>query len=333
MAIQRGDEVRFLNDVGGGVVARIVGDTAYVEDADGFEIPAKLTQIVLVKKSEANTPSTPQNTKAKHLGVAQVQPKSVEDQVYLAFLPADKSVSASGDVRVYIVNSTNCTICVVGALQGKSEGQFSFWFQQNVDPTGVLGVDKLPIKLLDGQGVHLQVIFYQNNRPFVPIQPLSLELKIRPSKLVRESSFAQTPYFSEKAMMLPLMKKQLDEKIELLQQKIKQEHESAQTSPKQSTKLPKPGDIIETDLHINELMDDTRGLSNGEMLKIQLDKFEKTIEEYKAIKGLKLVFIHGVGNGVLKQELLKLLKTKYKRYYYQDASFKEYGYGATMVTI
>ena len=33
------------------------------------------------------------------------------------------------------------------------------------------------------------------------------------------------------------------------------------------------------------------------------------------------------------QQLEKELKTKYKQYYYQDASFREYGFGATMVTI
>lgn len=47
----------------------------------------------------------------------------------------------------------------------------------------------------------------------------------------------------------------------------------------------------------------------------------------------RIVFIHGVGQGVLKQEVTKLLKTKFSKYYFQDASFKEYGYGATMVIL
>ena len=45
----------------------------------------------------------------------------------------------------------------------------------------------------------------------------------------------------------------------------------------------------------------------------------------------KIVFIHGVGQGVLKLEISKELKSKYKKYRYQDASFREYGYGATMI--
>jgi dsDNA-specific endonuclease/ATPase MutS2 len=47
----------------------------------------------------------------------------------------------------------------------------------------------------------------------------------------------------------------------------------------------------------------------------------------------RIVFIHGVGQGVLKQEVANLLKGKFKKYYFQDASFKEYGYGATMVIL
>lgn len=92
-------------------------------------------------------------------------------------------------------------------------------------------------------------------------------------------------------------------------------------------------DVIEVDLHINELVDTTAGMSNADMLQLQLDKFHAVIEENKNRKGQKIVFIHGKGEGVLRKEIEKLLKTRYKTYYFQDASFREYGFGATMVTI
>ena len=47
----------------------------------------------------------------------------------------------------------------------------------------------------------------------------------------------------------------------------------------------------------------------------------------------RIVFVHGVGQGVFKQEVAGLLNRKFKKYYFQDASFKEYGYGATMVIL
>jgi hypothetical protein len=98
-------------------------------------------------------------------------------------------------------------------------------------------------------------------------------------------------------------------------------------------KRPQVAEVIEIDLHINELLDSTAGLSNGAMLQCQLDKFHEVLDENKNRKGQKIVFIHGKGEGVLRNEIEKLLKTRYKTYYFQDASFREYGFGATMVTI
>ena len=90
---------------------------------------------------------------------------------------------------------------------------------------------------------------------------------------------------------------------------------------------------MEIDLHIHELLDDTTGMSSGEMLEYQLDVFRKTLEEYKNRKGQKIVFIHGKGDGVLRRAILDELKHKYKTFQSQDASFREYGFGATMVII
>jgi len=74
-------------------------------------------------------------------------------------------------------------------------------------------------------------------------------------------------------------------------------------------------------------------LSNAEMLQIQIDKFHSVLAEHKNRKGQKIVFIHGKGEGVLRHALIHELSYRYKQYSYQDASFQEYGYGATQVTI
>lgn len=51
--------------------------------------------------------------------------------------------------------------------------------------------------------------------------------------------------------------------------------------------------IVEVDLHINELLDDTHGMSNAEILNYQLDKFREVMERYKTKREQKIVFIHG----------------------------------------
>ncbi|HYQ56574.1 MAG TPA: Smr/MutS family protein, partial [Draconibacterium sp.] len=87
------------------------------------------------------------------------------------------------------------------------------------------------------------------------------------------------------------------------------------------------------DLHITELLDDSEGLSNREMLEIQMEAVESEMNLAIKNHAKRIVFIHGVGQGVLKQEVTNLLKRNFKKYYFQDASFKEYGYGATMVIL
>ena len=97
-------------------------------------------------------------------------------------------------------------------------------------------------------------------------------------------------------------------------------------------KQPKEGPV-EVDLHIHELVDTTAGMSNADMLQLQLQTFRDTLARYKSEKGRKIVFIHGKGDGVLRRAILEELQRKYKNYEYQDASFREYGFGATQVTI
>lgn len=75
------------------------------------------------------------------------------------------------------------------------------------------------------------------------------------------------------------------------------------------------------------------GMGNAEILNYQLDKFREVMEKYKTKREQKIVFIHGKGDGVLRKALIDELKRKYSNCRYQDASFQEYGFGATMVTI
>ncbi len=91
--------------------------------------------------------------------------------------------------------------------------------------------------------------------------------------------------------------------------------------------------IMEVDLHASALLDNTIGMDNTAILKYQLDKFNEAMAAVLHKRGEKIVFIHGKGDGVLRKAILNELKTKYSRCKWQDASFKEYGYGATMVTL
>jgi len=89
--------------------------------------------------------------------------------------------------------------------------------------------------------------------------------------------------------------------------------------------------VIEVDLHIHELVSSEKGMSNFEMLSIQLTAAKNKLEQAIKNRNQRIVFIHGIGEGVLKKELFHLFK-KYPVKYY-DASYQKYGQGATEVYI
>jgi len=88
---------------------------------------------------------------------------------------------------------------------------------------------------------------------------------------------------------------------------------------------------MEVDLHIHQLVRSTKGLSNHDMLTLQLDTAKRQLEFAINKRIQKVVFIHGVGEGVLKVEL-EYLFSRYDVKYY-DANYQKYGLGATEVYI
>lgn len=88
----------------------------------------------------------------------------------------------------------------------------------------------------------------------------------------------------------------------------------------------------EIDLHIEELIDNWSGMSNAQLLDIQLKRVMKEMDEAIASHIRSVVFIHGVGNGRLKQEVRRVLGT-YKNVRFHDASYQRYGFGATEAEI
>ena len=85
---------------------------------------------------------------------------------------------------------------------------------------------------------------------------------------------------------------------------------------------------LEVDLHIDKLIDSTKGLSNFDMLNLQMDTAKGQLEFAIRKKIQRVVFIHGVGEGVLKMELESLLR-RYDQVKYYEADPRKYGIGAT----
>ncbi len=89
---------------------------------------------------------------------------------------------------------------------------------------------------------------------------------------------------------------------------------------------------MEVDLHINQLVKSPKGMSNHDMLTLQLDTARRQLDFAISKRIQKIVFIHGVGEGVLKLEL-EYLFGRYDNIKFYDANYQKYGLGATEVYI
>ncbi|GHC64037.1 Smr/MutS family protein [Ulvibacter litoralis] len=113
----------------------------------------------------------------------------------------------------------------------------------------------------------------------------------------------------------------------LSEKEIKKNKNSKRVKPKERSLPP-----MEVDLHIHQLVPKSKYLSNYEMLTIQLDTAKRQLDFAIKKKIQRVVFIHGVGEGVLRAELEYLFR-QYENIQYNDADYQKYGRGATEIYI
>lgn len=90
--------------------------------------------------------------------------------------------------------------------------------------------------------------------------------------------------------------------------------------------------VLEVDLHIEKLVKSFKHMNNFDILNIQVDTARGQLEFAIKNRIPKIVFIHGMGEGVLKSEL-DYLFGRYPEISFQDANYRKYGLGATEVYI
>ena len=127
----------------------------------------------------------------------------------------------------------------------------------------------------------------------------------------------------------PLLELESDTIAEALKEKEHFRKNKKRASNKKKEKQIPP---MEVDLHIEKLLPSKKGLSNHDILTKQLDTARGQLEFAIRKRIQKIVFIHGVGEGVLKAEL-EYLFSRYENVKFYDANYQRYGLGATEVYI
>ncbi|MGC3978903.1 MAG: DUF2027 domain-containing protein [Paludibacteraceae bacterium] len=350
-----GDNVRFLNAVGGGKVVRIDDKKGlvYVEDEDGFEIPALERECVVIHaiNEKTNFPVKDFSSKPSQTVVSQPEQPTEDEKktlpivetadgdvlnVLLAFFPVDIKQLQTTSYECYLVNDSNYFL-YYNLVNGDKELRKSV-SNGIIEPNLQEFLCEIKKEDLNNwQQLRVQIIPFKKEKTYIEQKAIDFTLKLNPVKFYKLHSFIETEYFDELCMRINLIEEQQHLKLvlDINPEKIKEAIFDKREEKKVRFELKKPKQqgVIEVDLHINELLDSTAGLSNADMLLHQMEIFHKTLEDNKNKRGQKIVFIHGKGEGVLRKEIEKQLKSRYKNYYFQDASFREYGFGATMVTI
>ena len=209
----------------------------------------------------------------------------------------------------------------------------------------------------------VQLFSYKKDKPFTLKPTCDLKVKIDAVKFYKLNTFHENIFFEQPAliytliekdkpaqqpMLEPITRKAEEEKTEELKlgfsspSRLSKEEIDKKTDElakrykferKKPAKQILSDNKIIIDLHADELLETTAGMTAADILDYQLDVFRRTLDQYKDQHGKKLIFIHGKGEGVLRRAIIHELNYKYKHCSYQDASFREYGYGATQVTI
>ncbi|MBL7924629.1 MAG: Smr/MutS family protein [Bacteroidia bacterium] len=343
-----GDYVRFLNEKQEGKVSAVTGDGKIIVDIeDGFPIEALPAELVLVQPDSGNQisqdqalPETPEPDMGYSVHDLSKQ-FGISHQIYCAVIPSAQQVS-TGPVSIYLVNSTPMPLLYSLNLK---QGKFLKGLHAGFILPGAadLLAEKNRAFFMDYEGLYFEGLYHQNEL-HLPRTRLQKHFELNFPAITQHFPHLPSPLAFARITPLFDMEELTEENLEQLVGKLKDEYgdlNPKKTSAGTGKKSPPSNDLLrsyglsslsqEVDLHIEEIIDSTSGMSNAEIVQVQLARFRKELDRAILQHSKKIIFIHGIGNGKLKSEIrreLKELKMNFK-----DAPFERYGSGATEVLL
>ena len=350
-----GDRVSFLSTTGGGRVTKIIDSRmVMVEIEDGFEVPClisdlvydyrsqparqqQITDVVQQEVKEKELLQQQQEEDSRHGGLRRFAKEAEKEGVYLAFVPHEQQWLLTGAMDVILVNHTPFEMLYTFTVKEKE--QFV-----NVDYGQLEKYEKVVVETISREDLEywcngvVQAIFTKETSDIV-LLPLNVPFALRSNRFFKEGSYLMSGILGEKAVMVCLSELVSLKSSDADLMKIAKEGVGSQAPKKDLVKQEAPIDKHKTgqgeatvDLHIGELVENIAGLSSHDMFQIQMDYFKKMLDSAIAAEYNKVTFIHGVGNGVLKNAIIEELK-KYEKTKSHQASIAKFGVGAIDVVI
>lgn len=321
-----GDKVSFLDEEGGGTITQFLEHgLCLVETVDGFEIPYMRTKLVPVNYANTTNPVVT-GFAQDNVQQNQINLTRLGQGFFLVFLPPSLQSLSEQTISVSVFNNTPQN-ALLNLFVRTSKGIQLCVSERLLSKRSVL-IDNLKPGYLDkyASGV-LQVLPYADPMDEIA-EPINVTFKVKTLKIIEPKNYSLLEHFHQQGFAVQLYPKvneapkETDYSLDNLREVFKKDS----LNPKPVSKAHVTE--LEVDLHIEELVDDMRGMTNGEMLEIQLRKARQTLDEAVTRSCRKVVFIHGVGNGKLKAEVRAMLDN-YMGIEYFDASYAKYGFGAT----
>lgn len=354
MKFKIGDKVNFLNESGGGTIVKIIDSKiVHVETADGFELPVLSSELILDQRSlesEATDnlfsfkPPVKQEiikteVEEEESSISEINPWGnvrEEKGIYLAFEPHEQQWLLTGDLDVYLINNTSHDIL------------YSLFFEvddtlEGVDFSSVPPDSKILINTIIRDDLenwskgYIQVLFH-NDLPDKIYYPLHSSIDLKVNRFFKEGSYRSNSLLQNKALIINIINEALLETVSGSDSEKKfgsKTKASVAEAVKEKPLIEKHRTgmgVAIVDLHIAELVDNISGMSSSDMLLYQKDYFKKTLDSAIAAEYTKVTYIHGVGNGVLKNEIMKELEN-YDNTKNQMASISKFGVGALDIKI
>ncbi len=363
MKFKVGDRVQFLNQTGGGRVKRILNSKMVeVETNDGFALPTLVNELILSRRGQESV----ELSKDKFFEGVLADPKkpkvaepvyeeeeayteridkislmkrrnTVPEGLYLAFVPQNQKVFLSGDFDVYFFNHSPHDCLVNIFLQDVASGQFMGKDYDAVPAHSKLLLDSIPVGELEEWSRGMIQVMLHPEKSDELFKPMSVSFGIKGGRFTKQDNYKEYNLLPEVMFLFGLWDAQDFVQMHPEGRKLKISGEESVSGSAVHVK-PKPfiarhqtspSEAV-VDLHIEAVAEDYRSMDKGQMLGFQVGYFTKCMESALTNNFRKVTFIHGVGQGVLKNALLEVLKD-YDGIQYQDAPMSNFGMGAIEV--
>lgn len=337
MKFQIGDKVLLIHSNEEGEVVDIINKKMVTVDVGGVQFPVYTDQIEFPyfkrfteKKKEPQPRQKQYVDNIKKEKSSTIKQYNVEKGIWLSFLPVfDKDIFDDDVVeyfRIYLVNNTETDFLFEYHL--RYEGKSDFTLKNELHAFADFYIhDVLFEDLNDSPRFDFEFTLAQPDKK--KADHFEASFKIKPKQLfkrIEELLQKQEASFSC-LLMETYPDKAVTEKFDM--RKLQGAGYKVYDAGNARQHIQSARSVI--DLHIEKITNDWKGLNNFEILSLQLKEFEKYYELSILHLQPSLIVIHGVGEGVLRDEIHERLRNKKEVKSFVNQFHPLYGYGATEI--